>query len=163
GATGFATETVDDSGATVTASDVVEPGADSAIVVDSAGNVHIAYAYLVSKNSMLTTINLRHAYRAAGGSFSFATVDDAGPGGSWPAGEVDRSGALAISCYDEDPNYDLKLAAQQPGAGFATQTIDRTGFVGAHSAIAIDASGGVHISYTNPLEYLHRPPQGSWE
>jgi hypothetical protein len=163
GAAGFVAQTVDDSGATATPSWRVEPGADSAIAVDGAGNVHIAYTYLVSQSSTLTTINLRHAYRPVGGSFAVTTIDDAGRTGSWPAAALDGSGALAVSYYDEDPDYDLKFAAEQPGGGFATQTIDRAGFVGAHSAIAIDASGGVHVSYTNPLEYIHRPQQGDWE
>lgn len=138
-------------------------GSHSALVVDAAGGVHVAYNATPEPTG---TPDLKYAYRVAGGPWVFAVADPAaGPFDISMA--IDGAGGLHVSYQDDDLH--LRYAHRAPGANAWTVTVvDSSDKVGFDTAIGVDGTGGVHIIHvdrtTSPrkLKYAHRPPGGTW-
>lgn len=119
----------------------------NSMVLDSSGNVHIAYG---SGGGL----GLRYAFRNASTSIWTLTTLDSSAGNSIHDIfiKVDSNNYPRIS-YKDGLNDDLKYAYKD-GSGWHINTVDSAGAVGGYTSIDIDDNDKSHITYgdsTDPL------------
>ena len=142
-------------------------GADNAIFVDSAYQVHVGY-YSPGDGA------LKYATSSAWPTWSNELVDTQGNVGLDTDIVLDASGGIHISYFDED-NDALKYAYKPSSGSWSTETVvdltcsvpgDPNCRVGEYTSIGIDTGGNPHIIYyQNTFGYLKHATKssGSWD
>lgn len=143
-----------------------DSGANSSVVVDAAGKVHV-----VGYNSASTDL---FYYTNASGSWVKSTVATSTDiVGKWCSLAVDRSGNLHLSYLESSASpasYKIKYKVKPAGGTWQGEVeIGDAGSLGGYSSIAVDATGAAHVSYyysdaasTGKLRYATNLG-GSWQ
>lgn len=112
-------------------------GAYCSLAIDPVGRPAISY-YDAAR------LDLKYAYRDAGGNWVKETVDSLGDVGQYTSLAFSR-GLPCISYYDAT-NNDLKCARWN-GSAWYLEAVDGIGWVGQHTSLGCDNAGRPYISY----------------
>ncbi len=140
---------------TTTVDSVGNTGEYTSVAVDASGGIHISY-----KDS--TNLDLRYAYRPAGGSWTTRTVDSYGDVGGFSSIAVDPLGRVHIS-YQSRLDGALRYAQRNEEGSWSTRTVDTARVV--YTSLAIDGNGDIHVGYAGgeTLRHAHRSKlSNSW-
>jgi len=138
-------------------------GLDTAMVVDTAGAVHLVHG---SGSASSKTATLRYLKRSTAGTWSSALVDKTSSTntGHHSSMGLDTKGGLHVAYHDEG-NADLRYATKAKGsASWTLKSVSSSGSVGQHPSLVVDNKGGLHLVYNAAGKLLHtnRFAPGFW-
>jgi hypothetical protein len=135
----------------------VGSGHCGSIAQSADGTLHVSYVAEIDRDHSALT----YASRPRGGTWTSTVVDPLDYGifgiGCDTDIDVDPGGGVHI-VYIENRTT-LYHAYLAPGGSWEIETVGSGGLT---ISMAIDARGGLHLSYGQPLHYVHRPPGGEW-